>query len=94
MEPLFVLFYDYVPDVVERRRPHREAHLALARAATDAGELVLGGALGDPPYGAALVFRSAEAARRFGDGDPYVASGLVTARRVEPWSVVVGSGVA
>jgi uncharacterized protein YciI len=29
-EPLQLLHYDYVPDIVERRVPHREAHLALA----------------------------------------------------------------
>ena len=26
--PHLILFYDYVPDIVERRAPHREAHLA------------------------------------------------------------------
>jgi uncharacterized protein YciI len=86
---LFVLVYDYVPDVLERRPPHREAHLTRVRAAHDAGDLVMAGALGDPPHGAAIVFRSAEAAGRFVDGDPYLSAGLVTAHRVEPWSVVV-----
>jgi hypothetical protein len=27
-----LLHYDYVPDILERRAPHREAHLALAGA--------------------------------------------------------------
>jgi uncharacterized protein len=89
MDQLFALFYDYVPDMVERRAPHREAHLTRVRAAHDAGDLVIAGALGDPPHGAAIVFRSAEAARRFTDEDPYVSAGLVRAHRIEPWSVVV-----
>ena len=51
-----VLFYDYVEDIVERRTPHREAHLARAREAVERGDLVLAGALGEPPHGAAFVF--------------------------------------
>lgn len=26
-----LLLYDYVPDILERREPHREGHLALVR---------------------------------------------------------------
>ena len=40
----FVLFYEYVENVVERRAPYREAHLALVEVRVDRGELVLGGA--------------------------------------------------
>lgn len=90
MDRLFALFYDYVPDVLERRAPHREAHLALLRAMHDADEVVMGGVLGDPPAGAQIVFRSAEAAERFLAEDPYVAAGLVTEHRVQPWTIAVG----
>jgi uncharacterized protein YciI len=44
----YLLIYDVVPDYVERRAPLRAEHLALARAAVERGELVLGGALADP----------------------------------------------
>ena len=40
----FVLFYEYVENVVERRAPYREANLALVEVRVDRGELVLGGA--------------------------------------------------
>lgn len=90
MSPLSVLFYDYVPDILERRAPHREAHLALVSELHAAGSLVMGGALGDPPHGAALVFTAPEAADAFVEADPYVAAGLVTAHRIEPWAVVAG----
>jgi uncharacterized protein YciI len=83
------LHYDYVPDVVERRAAHREAHLALARRFREEGRLVMGGALGDPPQAALLVFRDEASAREFASVDPYVAAGIVTAWRVEPWNVVV-----
>jgi uncharacterized protein len=87
----YALFYDYVEDVLERRAPHREAHLALARRWKDEGRLVAGGALGDPPHGGLLVFGVDDPAEveRFAGEDPYVANGIVTAWRVEPWNVVV-----
>lgn len=88
---LHLLLYDYVPDILERRTPHRETHLALLRRWHEAGRLVLAGVLGDPPRGAAFAFSVAEAEEvaAFCAEDPYVAHGLVTDRRVEPWSVVV-----
>jgi uncharacterized protein YciI len=88
----YLLLYDVVPDYVERRQPHRAAHLELARAAQERGELVMGGALADPVDGAVLLFRgdSPAAAEAFVAADPYVLHGLVTRWRVRPWTVVVG----
>jgi uncharacterized protein len=88
---LLALFYDYVPDILERRAPHREAHLAHANAAAERGELVIAGALGDPPQGAMFAFdvEDGAAIEEFVGTDPYVVADLVTAHRVEPWNVVV-----
>lgn len=85
-----ILFYEYVPDVVERRGPHREAHLERIRAEREAGRIVMAGALGDPPHGAAIVFRETPEAdiEAWADADPYVEAGLVAKRRVEEWRVV------
>ena len=82
-----ILFYEYVPDIVERRGPHRDAHLARIR---DTEQIVMAGALGEPPHGAAIVFRDAEpgAIERFVEGDPYVQAGLVRDWRIERWNVV------
>ena len=90
-ERLFVLHYDYVEDIVERRAPHREEHLAYAGRFRDEGRIVMAGAVGDPPHGALFVFRVDDVAEAeaFADGDPYVREGLVTGWRVEPWSVVI-----
>jgi len=92
----FALMYDVVDRFIEKRMPHREAHLGNVRSAHARGELVLAGALGDPPDGALLVFRgdSADVAERFARADPYVVRGLVTAWRVRPWNVVVGDGTS
>jgi uncharacterized protein len=85
-----ILFYDYVEDIVERRGPHREAHLERIRTAQARGEVVLAGALGDPPHGAAIVFRDVgpETVEAFAREDPYLHAGLVAAWRVEPWNLV------
>jgi uncharacterized protein len=86
-----ILFYEYVEDMLERRVPYREAHLARIYDERDAGRVVMAGALGDPPHGGAIVFRGAdpEAIEAFVRADPYVQAGLVTAWRVERWNLVV-----
>jgi len=89
----FALMYDVVDGFVDKRMAFRPAHLELIRAAHGRGELLLAGALGDPPDGALLVFRadSAEVAERFATADPYVTGGLVTRWSVRPWNVVIGA---
>lgn len=85
-----VLRYDYVDDIVERRGPFREAHLAHLGAARERGLVISAGALGDPPTGALIVLRDdAAAARDLAENDPYVRNGLVTSWHVETWNVVV-----
>jgi uncharacterized protein YciI len=86
-----MLQYEYVPDVVERRAPHREEHLRLLRLLKEAGRLLMAGALGDPPTGAAIVFVTEDPAdvEAFVAADPYVANGLVTSWRILPWNVAV-----
>lgn len=85
------LFYDYVADVVERRAPLRDDHLALAREWKQDGRIVMAGALGSPPTGALFVFRVDDPAQidEFVAADPYVSGDLVTGHRVIPWNVVI-----
>lgn len=82
-----ILFYEYVPDIVERRGPFREAHLGRIRTEP---AIVLAGAVGDPPHGAAIVFKDAspEEIEAFAAADPYAEAGLVTERRIEPFRLV------
>ncbi len=92
--PYFVLRYDQVvDDYVNRRAPFREEHLGLMREARARNEVVMAGAVGDPPDGALIVFRgdSPDVATHFAEHDPYVTNGLVLAWRVQPWHVVVGA---
>lgn len=87
-----LLFYDVVDDYVERRGPFRAEHLSLIQKAHGRGELVMAGALADPPDGAVLVFRDAQAAESFATSDPYVRNGLIKKWRVRAWNTVVGDG--
>ena len=89
MEHLAALLYEYVPDMAERREPHRGAHLELLREGHAAGEVRMAGALGDPVSGGLIIFASTEAAERFVNADPYVSAGLVTSHRVLPWTVAI-----
>lgn len=88
----FLLFYEADGDYAERRKPHRAAHLAHARAAKARGELVLAGGLADPVDGSILLFKSEtdETARRFAEADPYVFNNVVQRWRVREWTTVVG----
>jgi uncharacterized protein len=90
MTPHQLLSYDYVADILERRAPHRERHLAHVGTYKDDGRLVLAGAIGNPPRGALFVFAGEDpaVAEEFAAADPYVEAGLVTGRRVERLNVV------
>ena|SRR5689334_18640018 len=88
----FLLFYDYVGDVLERRPQFRGAHLDHAWAAVERGEIVVAGALADPVDGAVLMFAGADksVAEDFARADPYVLGGLVERWHVRQWTTVVG----
>jgi len=86
---LTTLIYDYVEDVLERRAPHREEHLALIARWGGDGLLALAGPLGDPPTGALFVFEAElGAVESFVAADPPFRAGLVTAHRIAPWKLV------
>lgn len=87
-----LLFYDYVDDIVERRAPFREEHLALAGEMHEQGVLLMAGALTEPVDGAVLVFTTDDRSvvENFAARDPYVRNGLVTSWRIRPWNVVLG----
>ena len=90
MTPHQLLTYDYVEDILERRAPLRERHLAHVAAYQREGRLVLAGAIGDPPHGALFVFSGEDpgVAEEFAAADPYVDAGLVVDRRIERLNVV------
>lgn len=88
-----ILTYDYVPDILERRGPLRDEHLANIAREVDAGRLLTAGATGDPPTGALFVWVDGthDAIAAFVAADPYVREGLVTGHAIRPWTVVAGA---
>ncbi|HVB85570.1 MAG TPA: YciI-like protein [Candidatus Dormibacteraeota bacterium] len=90
--PYFALIYELVDDYLARRGAFRQEHLGLACAAHERGEIVMAGALADPPDRALLIFRATDrtVAESFARKDPYVLNGLVKSWEVRPWTVVIG----
>jgi uncharacterized protein len=83
----YLLLYEYVADMAQRREPHRAAHLEVLGEERDAGHVPVAGAF-DPPAGAAIVFRGVERAHieAYVARDPYMTAGLITSWRVERWN--------
>lgn len=88
----FLLFYDFAPDYEARRPDYREQHLARAWLASERCQLVLAGALTDPPDMGVLLFKAdtPSTVEEFAREDPYVVNGLVTRWRVREWMTAVG----
>jgi len=89
----YILFYQYVDNIEEKRAPYRPDHLALAKSFNEAGNMPLVGVTGTPINGAILVFNVDNEAqvKEFVNQDPYVKNGLVTDWRIESWNIVIGS---
>jgi uncharacterized protein YciI len=89
----YLLKYDYIPEVLEKRGPFREGHLELAMNLVAEGKCLSGGPTGESgvevPTGALFIFTDEEAAKLFVKEDPYVANGIVTGHSIEEWNVVV-----
>ena len=88
----YLLLYEIAPDYMTRRAEHRSAHLHLAWQAAARGELILGGAIGDPVESSLLLFKcdSPQVPTAFAQVDPYVLNGVVLRWSVRPWNTVVG----
>jgi uncharacterized protein len=87
---MYLLIYEYVDGMLERRQPHREAHLAHVERWCSDGPLAMAGATGDPPTGALFVFETTDVAEveAFTAADPYREAELITESRIEPWKLV------
>ncbi|KAK9864955.1 hypothetical protein WJX84_003661 [Apatococcus fuscideae] len=89
---LQILQYKYVEDILERRGPHREAHLKAAADQVKAGSCLIAGASGNPPSGALFVFKgkSSKEIEEFVKADPYIKAGLVSDWEILPFAVPPG----
>jgi uncharacterized protein len=89
--PKFVLWGRYCPDVIEKRAPHREAHLAgLAQQKAD-GILVTLGPTKDLTQVFGIYSAPDEATvRQLVEADPYWKNGVWTEYDVKEWIQAVG----
>jgi uncharacterized protein YciI len=87
----YVLIYEVVEGYEKKRMPYRAQHLRLAGEYRRRREFVMGGAIGDPPDRALLIFHGDRSVpEAFAHRDPYVQSGLVRRWEVQPWAVIPG----
>ena len=92
----YILIYEYVADVLERRPAHRNEHLGLLRELNERGVVPIAGAYDDPVDGASIVFRTDDTSviDDFVAKDPYIKNGLVASWRIRKWNVVIGGDSA
>lgn len=90
----YLLFYKFVENYKEARAPFRKEHLELAQKAKESGELMLAGALEDPPDEGMLVFKTdhKENVISFAKNDPYVINGVVKHWVISKWNVAIDQG--
>jgi uncharacterized protein YciI len=83
----YVLFYESADDVATKAPAHFPAHRARWQAFRDAGTLLQIGAFADvQAHGSMAIFTSAEAARAFAEGDPFVLEGVVARWEIREWN--------
>ena len=84
----YLVEYEFVPDIINKRLPFREEHLAYAKN----HNVILGGAL-DPPKRGILVVNAStpEAVEVLAQNDPYVLNDLVLRYSIHPWNVAINN---
>ena len=87
----YLLLYEYVEDMAERRTPYREAHLKIVGDLKERGILITASAYSNPLDGAALIFdgKSKAVIEDFVRRDPYVLNGLVPRHRIHEWNATL-----
>lgn len=89
----YAVIYDYT-DNAAGRDEHRAEHRAYLSALVDSGELIASGPTFEGEQaGALLIMRAPSSARvaELLDVDPFALEGLIAARRILDYSVVLGS---
>lgn len=90
---LFWLEYAYVENILERRKDFRAMHLDHCLEFVGRKELLLGGAIGDPPYSAGILFLAQcekYLREEFVKKDPYVRNNLVVSHSITRMSNLRG----
>lgn len=83
----FILQYKYVPEILEKREPHRQGHLDAIKKGLAEKKLVVAGAIADPVDGGLLIFQgvSKEEVEQYAKDDPYYKNGLIADYHIRPY---------
>jgi uncharacterized protein YciI len=92
---LYALKYEYVENIVEKRTPYREAHIAHFMKQVQNGNIILGGSIDQPPTAGLTIVRNLteKEVEQIAKQDPYVINGLVTKYTIKPFLAVVGDNL-
>jgi uncharacterized protein YciI len=87
----YILRYEYVPDILEKRGPFRAEHLQNAKDLHEKGKVVMAGALVDPCDAGIFIFKTTNKneIEEFVQKDPYVKNHLVSSHSIREWMVVI-----
>ncbi len=84
--PKYVMWGSYCENVLEKRAPHREAHLAGLAKQKEAGKLITLGPTADTSMVFGIYEAESEAeVRSLVEGDPYWQNGIWTEYFVKEW---------
>ena len=88
-----LLTLDYVDNMLDKRGPYREEHIAGSQKAFEEGKCAMAGALTDPVDTGVFVFKNVgkEYVENFVQNDAYYKAGLVKNHSIRSWMVVVGN---
>ena len=89
----FAAICRFVPDIMERRTPYREAHIQYVMDRRNEGRVMMAGPWEDPCDGALILFRatSREAVEAIIHDDPYFKAGLWPEIQIREWTVFMSS---
>lgn len=84
----YVLQYQYVENMMEKRQPYRAKHLELVINLMQNNQCLQAGALGNAEGGLFSFFCTKDVIQSFVDQDPYVSNKLVTNWTIQEWNLV------
>ncbi len=85
----YVMFYESVPDFMEKAQENLAAHRARLDEFHARGVLLMAGPLTDPAGSALGIFTTKESAEEFVAGDPFVMNGVVAKVTISEWMEVL-----
>ena len=89
----WILTYQYVEGILEKRAPYREAHLKLSNDLVKEGKMLCAGPYADAS-GAMFIFTKSQTdAIEFVEKDDYVKNDLVPSYEIKQWTVGVNGNI-